>query len=470
MINVLPESEIFLSAQSNALNGDIATLLPHLTPDELAELDALLAEPRFTPVGSNALAFKATEPEVLLAGAAGTGKTRAWLERIHEDMQSHAGARSLIVRKTRKSLTETVLVTFERDVLGYSHPMIMGKEKRQRRQKYVYSNRSEIVLGGLDDPGGFLSSDYDFIYVPEAVEDTEADWELLKTRLRNNVLPYQQIVGDCNPSYPQHWLRQRSDRGQTRLIPAMHEDNPRWYDVTHKRWTPAGLNYLATLDGLTGVRKERFRYGRWVQAEGAVYEQFNEAVHLVPRMVIPTSWRRYRAIDFGYNNPFVCLWIAEDDDGNLYLYREIYKTKTLVEDHAKEINRLSEGETYEMTVADHDAEDRATLARYGIMTTAADKDVKAGIEAVQSMLNVGENGKPRLVFLRDSLEERDLGLDEHKLPASIVEEFPSYVWQRAADGRASKEVPVKDYDHGMDALRYLVYTLNNRPSWGAIQV
>jgi predicted transcriptional regulator len=40
-------------------------------------------------------------------------------------------------------------------------------------------------------------------------------------------------------------------------------------------------------------------------------------------------------VDFGYTNPFVMQWWAEDPDGRLYLYREIYRTRRLVEDHAK---------------------------------------------------------------------------------------------------------------------------------------
>ena len=44
----------------------------------------------------------------------------------------------------------------------------------------------------------------------------------------------------------------------------------------------------------------------------------------------------YCGIDFGYwPDPFVCQWWAKSPEGAFY--RELYRTKTLVEDHARRI-------------------------------------------------------------------------------------------------------------------------------------
>ena len=59
----------------------------------------------------------------------------------------------------------------------------------------------------------------------------------------------------------------------------------------------------------------------------------------------------------------------------MYLYRELYRTHELVEDMARLITKLSHGEKIEATITDHDAEDRATLERYGIYSIPAFKDV-----------------------------------------------------------------------------------------------
>jgi phage terminase large subunit len=149
-------------------------------------------------------------------------------------------------------------------------------------------------------------------------------------------------------------------------------------------------------------------------------------------------------------HPFVCHWWAIDGDGRLYRYREIYMTGRLVEDHAREMRRLSAGEPDPIAVVtDHDAEDRATLERHlGMSTTAAIKTVKPGIQAVQSRLRPQADGRPRLFLIRDARVERDQTLADKHLPTCTEEEFDGYVW----DPR--REVPVKENDHGMDGVRY----------------
>src|SRR5205085_214652 len=177
------------------------------------------------------------------------------------------------------------------------------------------------------------------------------------------------------------------------------------------------------------VRKARLRYGRWVQAEGQVYEAWDRAVHVVralPRGA--REWRRIRAIDFGFTNPFACGWFAVDPDGRLWLYREIYRTRRLVAEHARDILRLSAGEEIEATVCDHDAEDRATLEAAGIRTTGAHKNIRRGIEAVSDRLKLAGDGKARLFVLAGALVERDEALAEAGKPWCTEQEFDGYVW------------------------------------------
>lgn len=420
---------------------------------------------RYVPYGSNLELQGTTDTEVVMSGAAGTGKSRAALEKIHACALLYPGMRALIVRKTRSSLSESALFTYERFVLGDNHPVLIDAPQRRNRTIYHYPNGSEIVVGGMDRSSRIMSTEYDLIYPQEAIELSEDEYESLTTRLRNDVMPYQQILSDTNPSYPHHWLKKRCDRGQARMIFCRHEDNPRLYNIATQEWTIAGLSYLAKLDDLTGARKERLRYGRWVQAEGAVYSQFDERIHVIDRFEIPPGWKRYRAIDFGFSNPFVCQWWAEDPDGRLYLYREIYTTRRIVSDHAAQINILSEGEAIEYTVSDHDAEDRATLERCGIITIAADKEISPGIQAVQERLRVLPDGKPRAYFFRDALVERDSALDDSKKPVCTLDEFPAYIWPKDVDGKSNKEKPVDMDNHGMDSFRYMVKALDNAPGW-----
>lgn len=407
----------------------------------------------YIPCGKAVDLLACTLPEVLMSGPAGTGKSRACLEKIHELAQRHAGARFLIVRKTRESLTEAALVTYEQWVLGPGNPIAEGPQRRNR-QAYHYPNGSEVVVGGLDKASKIMSTEYDVIYVQEAIELSANDWESLSTRLRNGVMPYQQLMADTNPDRPTHWLKLRCDAGRCKMLDSRHVDNPRLWDAIKGEWTPEGLRYMARLDNLTGPRRARLRDGRWVQAEGVIYDEWDAQVHLVDRFEIPKDWRRFRAVDFGFTNAFVCQWWAVDPDGRMYRYRELYRTKRLVEDHAKRIKELSAAEVIEATVADHDAEDRATLARHGVPTQPAKKAVKEGIQAVSERLRKAGDGRPRIFFLRDSLVEVDPELAEAEKPQCTEQEIDGYVWAPAQDGKAAKEEPVKLDDHGMDAMRY----------------
>ena len=403
----------------------------------------------YQPYGAAKKLFYGKHEEMLIEGPAGTGKTRAVLEKMHLCAEKYPTCRILLVRKTRESMTESVLVTFEAKVGQAEHEALRGAG-RNFRQIYKYENGSEIVIGGLDKVEKIMSTEYDIICVFEATEITEDEWEKLQTRLRNHVIPYQQAIADCNPSGPAHWLNMRASTDlMTRLV-SRHEDNP--------TVTP---DYIATLDRLTGVRYLRLRKGLWAAAEGLVYDNYDPAIHVVEPFDIPEDWRKIRVIDFGYTNPFVCQWWAIDHDGRMYLYREIYETKTLVEDQAKRIVALSNGMTPEANIADHDAEDRATLDKYGIPTLPAYKAITVGIEAVQARLRDAGDGKPRLFVFQNCLVQRDEKLVAAKKPYCTEQEWEGYVWPKEKDGRAIKEVPVAVDDHGLDALRYAVAYVDN---------
>src|SRR5690606_16116885 len=199
-----------------------------------------------------------------------------------------------------------------------------------------YDNGSVIVVGGMDKATKIMSSEYDLVFADEATELTVDDWEAITSRLRHGRLSFQQLLAACNPDAPTHWLKQRCDKGLTRLINTRHEDNPVYYNPDGTL-TERGRDYIGKLDRLTGVRHARLRRGVWAAAEGMVYSDYQDAVHVVDPFPIPDHWTRYLAVDFGYTNPFVAQWWAEDPDGRLYLYREIYHTRRTVDQHARDI-------------------------------------------------------------------------------------------------------------------------------------
>ena len=214
--------------------------------------------PTYAPRGGALALFYCHDPEVLIEGPAGTGKSTAALEKLFLCATKYAGMRALIIRKTRASCTESVLVTWEHKVVPPGHPILNGPD-RAHRQRYSFPNGSDIVIGGMDNVTRIMSTEFDLIYAPEAIEFTEDEIEQLTTRLRHGVMPYQQLIMDTNPGPPSHWLNQRCNAGRTTRILSRHEDNP-----------TISLTYLNTLRALTGARRARLYEGRWAAQEGLV--------------------------------------------------------------------------------------------------------------------------------------------------------------------------------------------------------
>ncbi len=414
--------------------------------------------------GAAAELWNSRDAELVLAGPAETGKTWAAVSKLNALMWDNPGAQAAIVRKTYQSMHGSVLQTYRR-ILGKDTPVhAFGGEKPEW---FDYPNGSRVFVGGMDNPQKVLSSERDIIYVNQAEELTLDDWETLTTRAtgRGGVMPYAQVYGDCNPGPASHWILHRA---ALRVLYSHHEDNPTLYD-TQGQQTEQGRRTMRVLDGLTGTRLKRLRHGLWVGAEGMVYEGWNREVHLISPFDIPEEWPRYRVIDFGYTNPFVCQWWAEDNDGRLYLYREIYQTQRLVEDLAPDIIRLTGNESIVANIADHDAEDRATLVRHGIATSAANKEVSPGIQDVQARLKVAGDGRARLFIFRDCrVNEPDPDLVSKHKPLCTAEEFDGYVWAKVRTTDNIREEPRKQDDHGMDCMRYLVHYLDDQQTEGTV--
>lgn len=401
---------------------------------------------------------------MLVSGPAGTGKTVGCLWKIHALCEAYPGTRALITRKTRVSLVESALVTFEQMILGSDHPMLVGGPSRAGRHSYQYDNGSEVIVGGLDRPSRIMSTEYDLAYAQEAIELEEDDWETVSMRLRPRTesgrkrgLPFRQLIADTNPDRPTHWLHQRCLKGKTTLLQSWHRDNPAYHDGT--TWTPAGQEYLDRLAAsLTGHRRIRLLEGRWASAEGVVYPEWDPDLHLIEPFPIPADWPRLWSVDFGYTNPFVWQEWALDGDNRAYLVQEIYRTHRIVSDHAKDIIAATRGHPAPYAIiCDHDAEDRATLSQaLGLPTLAAIKAVKTGLDRVRARLRRAGDNRPRLFVFKGALTEPDHRLREAKLPCCLAEEMDGYVW----DDRKA-EHPAKANDHAADAMRYLVATLDH---------
>jgi phage terminase large subunit len=375
---------------------------------------------RYSPVGGNRRIFTCKETEVRVSGPAGTGKSRATLEYVYRCAMKYLGCRILFCRKTRASLTDTTLVTFESHVLPEGHYLLYGPSRRTRHS-YIFKNGSEIVCGGLDRPERVMSSEYDIICVDEATEIDESAWEILLSRLRNHVIPYQQGIAICNPNAPKHWLNVR----KMYHIDTFFADNP---TLTKE--------YLQTLSNLSGHRRKRLYEGIWSSAEGSVYTNADTCI-VDPFEIIPKG-RKVGGIDFGFRDPFVALsGVLYFNRGKnmIYIYDETYKNEQSLQ---QMIFSLKKDTEYFADPSRPDTIDE--LNKAGIKCHGANNDVLNGILMVTNRFNTNS-------LLISKKCER------------LLNDLSSYAYDPDKEGPQA-EKPMHEYSHGPDALRYLVATID----------
>lgn len=407
----------------------------------------------YTFYGSNADILSANETEAVSSGGAGTGKSLAWLTKLHRYAQQCSQFRGLIVRKTRVSLTNSGLVTFEKHVLGDNHPLVVNGPTRQHRDVYRYDNGSEIAIGGMDNPTRIMSTEWDIIFVQEAVEVTEEDADNLSTRLRNGRAPIQQLGMDTNPGAPMHWLKQRCDKGRARMIFCRHEDNPILYDHDTQAWTARGLEYLAKLDALTGARKQRLRFGLWTQAEDIIYDNWS-ADNVSEEAEYNPAWRVRWGVDDGYvygkgpgtesYHPRVILFANITPQGFVHVFDEYYATGELSEVSIQ--NAIAKPYAIpEIAYVDSSASELITrIHNSNIMASGATHTVGEGIKNLRR-------------FICDPQGVRLLKV--HPRCINLIREMVSYQYdEKSRMATAGERKPQKVDDHGPDALRYLLWS------------
>jgi hypothetical protein len=204
------------------------------------------------------------------------------------------------------------------------------------------------------------------------------------------------------------------------------------------------------------TRATRIR-GEFASFFGAVFKTYSRKTHVIPPFRIPSHWRKYRSFDFGFTNPFVCLWLAQDSDDNWYVYREYYKAKTGINEHIKHVKLYSMKENYLASYADpENAGDREAMRKVGIKTIAAQKDIARGIEMVQSKFMVKENGKPSLFIF--------------KTCRNTAREIASYHYPKGSSSKNPRDIPEQKNDHTVDALRYCIYTKERPKKKGSVYI
>ena len=388
----------------------------------------------YRPRGGVRRLFTCRDQVVVLEGPAGTGKTYGALWYLHAMALKHPGMRALLARKTLSSLTGSAQVTFQNHILASG---VYGVEpyggSKFSPAAYRYPNGSQIIVGGMDKASKVMSAEYDLIYIPEATELTETDAQALMTRLRNGVMPWQQLLMDCNPAGPQHWLNQWCHAGRATRIVTTHRDNPLLWDRDADDWTPFGRDYMGKLWALTGVMRKRLLDGVWAATEGIVYPEFTYEQHV--KSVDTAGWRTVLGVDVGARNPTAILTGHVAGDERIHISRELYRGGMTSTDILAAIAAEADRAHADTIYIDPSAKmliDDLKRRRYPV--APARNDVVGGIQRVRAALTGGFTIDPAC--------------------GATIDEFGMYAYPENA--RIETDNPVKDHDHAMDALRYLV--------------
>ena len=161
--------------------------------------------------------------------------------------------------------------------------------------------------------------------------------------------------------------------------------------------------------------RKAYLYGDWTIHAGQFFNEISKEVHVVPAFTIPRHWKRFGAYDYGFNHPAAFGWFATDEDGNVYMYRELIRAQMRVDQFAKEINKYSDTAELYPIVAGRDCwTQKSTLredmqpptvaeefATHGIHLKPAVIDRIQGAAQLRSYLawrNKPPANKPRLYF------------------------------------------------------------------------
>lgn len=227
---------------------------------------------------------------------------------------------------------------------------------------------------------------------------------------------------------------------------------PLWSDCQGKAKGASG--YLKIDDCISQMRRasraawEAEMLCKRPSRENVVFDEFDADVH-VGAVDYDLNLPLYRSLDFGFVNPFVCLWIQVDQAGVVRVIDEYVRSRATIDIHAAAIKSRTPApqERVAATFCDpagggvNDVTGTSAireLRALGIAVRSRSSGILEGIELIRRAIRAGD-GKSRLII-------------SPKCPR-LIEAMECYHYR---DSGAPGELPFKDglYDHPIDALRY----------------
>lgn len=371
-------------------------------------------------------------------------------------MMKYPEANLLVVRKTFRTLKDSCFTDLKWAVHRWGVDHLWNFTLSPLEATYIPTGQ-KIYFSGLDDPLKVTSiavvkGCLCWMWLEEAYEImSESDFDMLDESIRGSTPEglFKQITITLNPWNEHHWIKKRFfdscdpdtlalttnylcnewlDKSDLAVFERMKTNNPRRYQV-------AGL-------------------GNWGIVEGLIYENWKEEAYtLITRKeaqegrkgVIRDNLKTVCGLDFGYTNDPTAFVIAllDRDNSRLYIYDEFYEKGLSNKAIAERINEL--GYRKERITADS-AEPKSIdeLKTYGLNVKGAVKGKDSIVHGIQWI--------------------QDLEIIVHPRCVNFLTEISNYTWDTDRFGK-KLNVPIDDFNHLMDALRYAVERYSMNKGW-----
>lgn len=357
---------------------------------------------------------------VIMKGSAGSGKSvdtaQDFILKLSDPY--YKGANLLCVRKIDESNRDSTFAELKKaiyTIFGSRWAKVWTIRESPMRLTCKKTKNTVIFRGMKDDKQRekvkSITSDegkITWIWIEEATELTEEDFDILDDRLRgklDNPNLFYQIKATFNPVSSTHWLKSKffDFPDPNVLTHSSNYQNNRFIDD----------QYRMRMERDKERNPEHYRVyglGEWGLLGGQFFNNWKQSVHVIRPFKIPDSWTRFRCMDWGSYHPYACLWLAVDYDGALYIYRELYGYGGKANVGTKESSRTV---GTKIAQAEIEAKERKLIG-YGVLDNACWGKQDTGAPSIAEEINKVLNEYGCMLF-NPSYKGREQGAEEIRL-------------------------------------------------------
>lgn len=403
--------------------------------------------------------FESTARHICYGGARGGGKSWAMRRKFVLLALNYPNLHILLLRRTLAELEGNHVIPLLSELTGIAKYV-------DSKKTFKFPNGSSIKLGYCDaekDVYQFQGQEYDVIGLEEATQFTDSQRLFIMTcnrGVRDDFTP--RMYYTCNPGGVGHdWVKRLFvDRDFN------ENEDPNDYVFFQAKVTDNAVlmendpGYIKQLQALPEDLRRAHLDGDWDVIEGQYFKEFRREKHVCTPFEIPKDWKRYRSMDWGYNDPCAVLWGAMSPDGHMYIYRERYQNQTLASEMARLIKQDTGMEKISYTVASPDMwQKRGTIIKTaggfagecvadafikgGVPVIAADNSRVVGWNRVREWLRDAPDGTPYLQIFDNC--------------TNLIKYLPMMQYDQHDREDVADGLP----DHAPESLRYM---LMSRPS------